>query len=326
MDSNAVRCALCNSDDFKTVSQKTFCKGKETKKVTNVVCARCGLVYNNPMPSDQDLKEYYDGIYVEDHCHIQKDDFTAFIQKIETKEKKASENQIIDFVAPFVTPDSSVFDIGCSYGKILLQLKDKFSCRVAGIEPDDLCVRVANEHFGLASVKRMFFEDYIMDDPGEKFNFIVFRHVLEHLKNPNYIFNNLKKILNNNGFLYITIPNAYDFLESRKLEMALEFGHVFSYTPHTITMMLLKHGFKVVKWNYDYVNHLQIIATPIENEANAVSFEELADGQDVKKLIRNLKNQNTRYFLFRVKRKISKMTHLDLLSRKWKGTINSNKL
>ena len=101
----------------------------------------------------------------------------------------------------------------------------------------------------------------------------------------------------------MALPIASNFKPSRSLEDSLEFGHVYHYTPYTLHRLLLKNGFKIVKWSFDYALSYQIIATPVEHQINGRPSAEFRDGSDIASLEKKLKSQNRRHFLFRLKRK-----------------------
>ena len=318
-ENNNLRCALCNSDNSETVCDTSIQKDGTVRNLNNVVCTRCGLVYNDPMPSDSALHEYYTGGHLKDHALVD-DDFNTLINKLKQRKSKQSETkakETISFIEPFISSTGSVLDIGCSVGAYIAALRKYVGGTVAGVEPDELSARAAIEFYGLRNIHNMFFEDYL-NRSHDKFDLIILRHVFEHLKNPNQTIENIKTMLKPDGFWYLVIPNAYDFLESRPLKRVLEFGHVFSYTPYAISQMLLKHGLKIVKYKHDYIYHQQMVVTRIENNIDSVPFSRFKDGSDVQKLKARLKGQDMRSNRYRVQKKINSYLPFNIMSKKWK--------
>jgi SAM-dependent methyltransferase len=74
----------------------------------------------------------------------------------------------------------------------------------------------------------------------ESFDVVICREVIEHVKDTDAVFVEMKRVLKRGGYLLITTPNAYT------LAMDGTF-HVRMYTPTTFINELVSYGFKVVK-------------------------------------------------------------------------------
>ena len=280
-------CVLCNSNDSKIVCTKAGMKRGESQNITNAVCLKCGLIYNDPMPSDEILEKYYTGGYVEDKSGT-KDNFQAFIERIKKRPVGDKNKEIVDFLKPFIKNEAKVLDIGCSSGVLLAEIRKMTNARVTGVEPDATMVRVAKEYYGIEDMENIFFEDFIKKN-NEKFDLVILRHVLEHLKDPNKAVEELKDLLSDGGYLFLVMPNAANFRFSRSLAHNLEFGHLYSYTPHSLCQLLKKHGLKIIKRNKEQPYNLQMIVAKTEDLASAVDPEEVKDGAVISSLIRRLK-------------------------------------
>lgn len=301
---NFIHCALCNSNDTWVICKKAGLKRGEAKKVTNVICRKCRLIYNNPMPADEELEEYYLGQYAEDRG-ITEGGYEIAIERIRNKQPEIKNKKIVEFIKNFIKENDSVLDIGCSYGILLAEIKKQINCQVKGIEPGAMFSKVAREYYGLSNIEQKFFNNYIKENKGrEQFDFIILRHVFEHFREPNQVIMDLKSIIKPNGYLFLVVPNAASFKPLKPLEQNLEFGHVYSYTPFSLQRLLLKHKLKIVKWSFDYVFSLQVIATRMENPIKAIDAGELKQGQNIRLLYYKLINHNCIRNLLRIKRKI----------------------
>jgi len=304
------RCELCNSDDIKLVCTKAEMKRGGVKDINNVICLRCGFVYNSPMPSCESLQEYYNGGFTKEHTGIEQDGYNELLERVKRKKPEIKNGEVVEFfVKPYIDSNSSVLDIGCSYGIFLSEVKKRVNCKVVGIEPDSLNVRFAKEHYGLENVQNIFFEDFVKSNT-EKYDFIVLRHVLEHLRDVNTVIGQLSSLTKKCGYIFITVPDIADIMPSRPLTGSFEFGHLYSFSPYTLSQILFKHGMKVVKIRRSYTNHLEILSTHIDNPVNSVPFECLQDGNSASVIIRRFKMQKYRNIIFRVKRKIKKIISL----------------
>jgi 2-polyprenyl-3-methyl-5-hydroxy-6-metoxy-1,4-benzoquinol methylase len=295
------RCALCGSDDCSIVCREVAPKRGEMKKIDNVICNRCGLIYNNPMLTDEYLDNYYKNEFVKEQKEIE--NFDEFILEIKDK-KSESTDKLVDFVKEFINDESEVLDIGCGFGKLLFEIKRKVSCRVTGIEPDLTTAKNSDSNYLIKDINNCSFDSFF-ESNNKKFDLVILKMVLEHLNDPNRYIENFKKILKPKGRLFIVVPNAYKFRPSKKLVDNFLFGHVFSYTPWTMHQMLLKHNLKIVKFEDNHVfSDLKIIATDVSNQVNAEEVKKLREGFDIARLKFRLKYHSFIYFYYKVKRKI----------------------
>ena len=85
-----------------------------------------------------------------------------------------------------------------------------------------------------------------LDKINEKFDVITSFQVLEHVENPKIIMRKIKKILKNNGILYIEVPDAKASIEGKyREEFFIEHLHVFSMKSLRNTLKKIK--FKIIK-------------------------------------------------------------------------------
>jgi len=301
---NYILCALCASDDTEVVCTKAGgMKRGEPKDVINVICTRCGLLYNNPQLSEEELELYYsEGGYRKNKNAVENyNDFVAYIKR----RKSGNSKLVYNFLKPFLKGNSKVVDIGCGIGMVLHEIKRQAGASVVGVEPDKLYVQMAKEYHHIDRMENILFGEFVekAKKTKEKFDVVIMRHVFEHLPEPNQSLEDLKSLLKEDGFLLLVVPNAANFKPTSNLAGLLEFGHLYHYTPYTMHQMLLKHDMKVVKWSDDHRLALQVIATRTSNPVKAVSFQEMRTGSSVRLLKLKLKSQLARNIVYRAKRK-----------------------
>lgn len=242
-----VECNLCGL----TSSDMVF-KGKDIKYKKNglfsvVKCKKCGLVYTNPRPVQKNISNYYPNEYWE------MDEVDNVSNDIETKLKKFAHKFINKISYKMTVPPKQggkILDIGCGDGTGLLKLK-KEGWETYGVEISDLAAKYAREKRGLA-VFTGTVEDAEFD--AEFFDGIVLSHVVEHLYNPKSTLTEVNRILKKNGILIICLPN-FSSVEAKIFEkywIGWDLPrHLYHYTPITITSLLNKTGFNVLKIEYD---------------------------------------------------------------------------
>ena len=115
---------------------------------------------------------------------------------------------------------STVLDVGCSQGLIGSCLKEELDCKVYGIEIDRQAAEYAKKtncyeevfSFDITNEKDKNYINFF--ENKQKYDYIVFADVLEHLIYPADVLINFSKLLNKNGRIIISLPNIahYDIV------------------------------------------------------------------------------------------------------------------
>lgn len=127
-----------------------------------------------------------------------------------SKEKWSSYTGLRSDVVKLVkSPPASVLDVGCSNGVNLAWLKSQFKVeKTVGIEMDE---RFVSEARAVADVVVSEDLDVLADelvDLGIEFDLIICADVLEHLKNPSAVLNNILRTAKPGAQLLISLPNV----------------------------------------------------------------------------------------------------------------------
>jgi O-antigen biosynthesis protein len=100
-----------------------------------------------------------------------------------------------------------VLEIGCGMGATAIELKERYPCEVYGIEIEQKAFEFATystDGVYLADIENF---DLSRDYLGE-FDCIICADVLEHLRDPWNVVQRLNKLLSQDGYMIISIPNA----------------------------------------------------------------------------------------------------------------------
>lgn len=117
-------------------------------------------------------------------------------------------------LAKAVKKNSKVLDIGCASGNIGRILYDFKDCIVDGIELDEVAIDIAKKsgayrklyNFSITDEDDKTFKKIISSN--EKYDYIIFGDVLEHLYNPYRAIANAAKMLKKNGSILASVPNV----------------------------------------------------------------------------------------------------------------------
>jgi len=215
--------------------------GGEEHMVTNVVkCANCGFVYANPIIIT-DQKGY--------------DDPQDYMSSSSTDPKR-----LFGFTLNLIEkykPNGKILDIGCAKGEFLLVAKNR-GWDVFGLEPSPNFAKYANSQYGI-NIHQGTLED--AEYPDRFFDVVVLNMVLEHIDDPKSFIRHIRRILNDNGFLFIEVPNteglmlkaaaAYFKLRGKDwspLISPLHYPfHSYGYNISSIRHLLMGEGFDIEK-------------------------------------------------------------------------------
>jgi SAM-dependent methyltransferase len=194
------------------------------------VCHECGLVFSNPLPSADDLKQFYSpgGAW--------RADAAGAVEAVEPSPRGLSWSKPFDPIRNdlHVTKPpkgAKVLDFGCGGGKLLDAFQD-FGWTTAGIEPaSDVAFQ---RHSRL---------DTIPDEPA--FDLIVANHVLEHVADPLGLLRQFARACKVGGFVFISVPR-FDTLPGHRDYSYVINGraHITAYTWTCLRGLLLRAGFE----------------------------------------------------------------------------------
>src|SRR3989344_543306 len=126
----------------------------------------------------------------------------------------------------FVPKGSRVLDLGCADGKIGEFMEKYFACKVTGVEINPSLAQIAARRLTkviIGDLENPQIQAKILKQG--KFEVLFASGILEHLKNPQQVLENLKPALKSNSVMIITLPNIAFW----RMRFELLFGR-FEYT------------------------------------------------------------------------------------------------
>jgi len=232
----------------------------------------CGLVFVNPMPSNDELQQYYPDDY-RPHRTLKVD--TTLKNKRAWKvfilrwyygcpiDKPAPPRWLRLLLKPVMFwislssmksmipyhGDGVILDVGCGNGGWLQRLMN-CGWTVQGVEIDAPAAEAANQA-GVPTICGTLLDTRF---PDAAFDVVRLHYVFEHLVNPEETLDEVRRIMKPNGICYIRIPNidSFTFQWFRDYWFPLDIPrHVFHYTPATFKRLARRHGLKVTRVHFN---------------------------------------------------------------------------
>ena len=244
-----VNCDLCGQDNTRVLFGKKDKLGVTEDEFHVVECQECGLVYINPRPSPEEIGKFYPEIYSWKETLEAESVLTRGIRKLE---KTYRYHLLRDEVAKVrrLTERRSgrVLDIGCGTGDRLDVFRSE-GFETFGVETSD-SADYAKEHLRLNVLKGDLFS---ANFPDRSFDLVTLYNVLEHTHNPTRICEEIHRILKDNGFLVIQVPNRDSFQYKILGERWAAFDvprDLYYFGAESFKSILGKAGFTVTKMDH----------------------------------------------------------------------------
>lgn len=205
-------------------------------------CTACGLLRLNPQPSDEELARIYGANYF-----VFPGDAAGQRHASELKSKTAE--HYLDLLEAYAGAPlaGSLLEVGCGHGDFLARAAAR-GLSVTGVEYSRDAVDVAHSRLG-ASARVICGEIAQLRDTPDRFDFIVFADVLEHVRDPRAFLDDVRALLKDDGVVIAVVPSLDSFsarwMKSRWVEFKRE--HLWYFSRHTVSQLLYSHGFGGVR-------------------------------------------------------------------------------
>ncbi len=195
-------CASGNKPKPILLYGKPVTKGQFGYEIHPVIC-ECGLVYLNPRWTSETYDEFYKNYYDELYRLELKPDYgiSGVMKNMRQVWERAEAN--------IKSRDNieNILDIGCGSGHGLRYLKEQIPhSNIFGIEASPACCDTLQTVVNAKLVDTDVDGPWVTDNQG-RFDFIVMRHVVEHLLTPVDSLRWIKTVLAPEGTIYIAVPD-----------------------------------------------------------------------------------------------------------------------
>ena len=230
-DPSPIDCPLCFSTRAVILSEK----GRHGSPLQSCCCLGCGLIYNNPIPNEQELRDF---------C---KDKYRLNYKK-RRKSKRKHHVRYSGRAANQITANPEIYkkaktmlDIGSGSGEALALL-NQMGLEVEGIEPTKDYATYVSKTFGVP-VFNGSVDDFKTD---KKFSLIRLNHVLEHMRDPVEKLTTIRNLLSRGGVLHVEVPDIRTYFQVKSPGRVFHYGHIYNFSNETLLMSAARAGLKEV--------------------------------------------------------------------------------
>mgnify|MGYP001292181647 CR=1 FL=1 len=247
-----MKCSFCKNDNFKIAFKYTSpikgevkinLKGKPYRR-HYLLCNFCGHFLSKYEFSLKNLysEEYMENTYGE---RISK----TFNKIINLPKRKSDNVQRIKRIEKFVKKKVdkkkiNLLDIGSGLGVFPYSVK-KIGWKCCALDPDKRAVKHINKNLGIKALHK----DFLKVKKIEKNNFdvITLNKVLEHVEKPIIMLKKANKFLNNNGLIYIEVPDGTEAAKIGKTREEFGVDHIHVFSMRSLSLMIKNAGFNILK-------------------------------------------------------------------------------
>lgn len=199
----------------------------EKKVVINLYgCRKCGLVFN----ADFDIKKTaYSSSYDNEQANSKY--FHSYLIRLAERLNKK-----------YKLVDKKVVEVGCGKGHFLKILYDFGVKNIKGFDPSyinynpDIDRLVTKEFFNKENIKK-------------RVDFIICRHVLEHISNPREFIPSVTRCLTHNGAMYFEFPDLEWIIKNRTF-FDFFYEHCNYFSKRAIIRLFHQFGFQNIIFKY----------------------------------------------------------------------------
>lgn len=231
------KCPLCKSSAIKKrfACVDEFATGEQFDIFE---CTACGLAFTQNVPDEKEIDRYYESPTYISHSNTSKG-FVNRVYHIVRRimlQKKARKVEMLTGLK-----NGRLLDYGAGTGHFA-RLMETRGWSVTAIEKNGKARELALKEFGF----EMLPVEALSAIKDKELDVVTMWHVMEHIQEPDRMWDELHRILGDKGIAIIAVPNSasYDALKYKEHWAAYDVPrHLWHFTPSTIAQWGEKHGF-----------------------------------------------------------------------------------
>lgn len=257
MNKNVKKCIICNGDTKQIEFKTDKCVSSDARFIdtplSHSYCECCGYVF-----VDFDKRVDYEKFYNDEYEFLLDGDIEPVLQS----------NKYSDMLVAFLdikTPDGNFLDIGAGKGNFLDAVHSRFkNLELYGLEPSKAYEILKQKTY----LKQSYNNFFNSNDFNATFDYISMIGVLEHVHNPKNFLNDVCKIMHDDTFLLIEVPN----FQNNKADL-LTVDHLSKFTEGSIENLLSVAGLEIIKKKCSKAVPMQYIVKKMVNSNSQIVYK-----------------------------------------------------
>lgn len=229
-----MKCILCSGEEFDTVTKTSYFDLPIYK------CVNCKLLFTgNSKSIEEKITQYYKTEFwnIVGSEKSLDSDFTD----IDSQGKKRQWTSQYKYCKSHIKDKRKFLDVGAGSGQTLFWFEE-MGFDVTGIEPDARNVELINKKLKSGRCHPGFIENFEHD---KKYDIIWISHVFEHIINPSEFLKKIRNNLNENGIVFIEVPNCSN---EAILDLSIyKNPSTFHFTKNTLSKLADRTGYKILQ-------------------------------------------------------------------------------
>ena len=218
------QCVLCGGGDLRPLAV-TLRIGQP--HFVRVRCRDCKLVMSSPMATSKCLSDYYENYFsAGPHSNVTNGD--GFEQRMISAESTVSE------ILGYDTSKETFLDVGCGSGHVCAAARSFGYDQVFGVDLSPSGINFGRSTFGLENLTCGELSD--CDYPDNYFDVVHCWHLIEHVRQPVTLLQEMNRIMKPTGILYWGTDNhrSFGYVMLRVLcHLTLRFPPIYDGIEHT---------------------------------------------------------------------------------------------
>ena len=221
-------CNLCGAREAEDLARLD----RHGKPLRTVICRKCGLVWSDPVPTEESLKKFYAEEYRLQYKGISR----PTPEHVYRAGRVAAHR--FRHLKKILKPGAAIVDVGSGGGEfVYLMRRLDFDAR--GVQPHEGYARYAQEELGIP-VHLGFVREVRL--PPASCHIVTLYHALEHMASPSEVLEHVREWLEPRGWLVIEVPNLEATCQSPSHRFHR--AHLYSFNPASLRRLGEKTGFR----------------------------------------------------------------------------------
>lgn len=237
------KCAICGSRFYQKIDLELAGSASSDNRYINhpIVhhyCMECGYIF-----IDAEVRLNLTSFYRDAYRFLTDSEEIEPVSSQDDNDMKYS-NHLVSLFSDYLNNENNktFFDIGAGKGNFIDAIHNRFpDIKIYALEPSKAYNMLRNKTF-VVKHYNTFFD--VNDFSGIQFDYVSLIGVLEHILDPWVFLNDVRKIMKDNAYLFIEVPN----FKKNKSDL-LTVDHISKFTDESITNLFNVTGFNIAKKN-----------------------------------------------------------------------------